>query len=267
MSDFNRNPNQKPPNVLNEYALRLTGEPINGSKRAPSLMVNVKRDGKSGPWCVNFEARTGVENDKDFGKIGFLLDIPTLFTILQLVQKHCDGTEADFDKIEIHNRRFLRQQNAWSKEPMLEGTITVGRTQNGQIFIGVKSWDNDRPICKFVLKPVVDFRRAVKLFKKDGTPWDDGPLSQLYARAWAKGLGELLANVYTSEFTPPPPKEGGNGGGYGNRGGGGGNNYGNRGGNGGGGGGYSNNNSGGGNAGGGASSGSDDGGWGDDIPM
>lgn len=267
MSNFNgNNPNAKPPNVLNEYGLRLTGEPVNGSKRPPSLMINVKRDGKSGPWCVNFECRTGVENDKDFGKIAFMLDIPTAFMILGMVQEGAaiGGTgEAEFDKIEIHNRRFLRQQNAWSKEPMLDGIITVGRTAKGEIFIGVKSWDNDRPICKFVLKPVVDFRRAVKLFKKDGSAWEEGPLSQKYAKAWAKGIGELLAHTYASEFVPAPPKEGGQGGGGGggyNRGGGqggGGGNYGgNR-----GGGGYQNNN-GGGNGGGGS-----DGGWGDDIPM
>lgn len=282
MSDFQRNPNQKPPNAMNEYALRLTGDPINGGKKSPLLMVNVKRDGKSGPWSVLFETRTGVENDKDYGKISFLLDMPTAFSILQLVNKHSDagaaGAEADVDKVEIHARRFIRNQNAWSKEPMLEGTIAVGHTGTGQVYVGIKSWDNDRPQCKFLLKPVVDFRRATKFFKKDGTPWDEGPLSQFFARAWAEGIGKLLAILYSNDFTPPPPREdqGGGGGGYGggqgggNRQGGGGG-YGGGGGNRGGGGYNNNNNQGGGSGGGGnpapAAAGSAGGDWGDDIPM
>ena len=259
MSDgnFQRNPNAKPPNALSEFALRLTGEPINGSKRPPSLMVNVKRDGKSGPWCALFEARTGVENDKDFGKISLMLDMPTLFMVMELVNKWCDSSEAGFDRLETHSRRYMRAQNQMSKEPMLDGTIAVGRTPTGQIYIGVKSWDNDRPNCKFILRPVVDFRRKVLLFKQDGSPWEDGPLSQLFARNWATAIAKLVTQLYATEYTPAPPREnqGGGGGNYGGGNRGGGNNYG--GGQNGGGNNY-------GNSGGGASSG----GWGDDdIPM
>ncbi len=248
MSDGNRfnNQNQKPPTVLSEYALRLTGEKIGQNKRDPSLMVNVKRDGKSGPWCVLLEARTGVENDKDYGKISFMLDMPTAFMFFGLIEQHAaagkaalasGATEGAFDKIELHNRRFMRGQNAMSKEPMLDGTIAVGHTKDGLVYIGIKSWDNERPNCKFILRPVVDFRRAVKLYRKDGTPWEDGPLSQLYATSWAQGMTRLITQAYQAEFTPPAPREnqgGQGGGGYGgggNRGGGGGNNYGNQGGN------------------------------------
>ncbi|QVD49142.1 hypothetical protein LUCX_72 [Xanthomonas phage vB_XciM_LucasX] len=268
MSDgnFNRNPNAKPPNVLNEFALRLNGEPINGGKRPPSLMVNVKRDGKSGPWGVLFETRTNVEGDKDYGKISFNLALPEMFLVLSLIEKWVKATEKGFDKVELHNRRFIRNQNAMSKEPMFDGSITVGRTESGQIYIGIKAWDNERPVCKFVLKPVVDFRRAVKLFKSDGTEWDAGALSQVFASAWATAMTKIVTQVYTDEFTPAPPREnqGGGGGGGGNRYGGGGNNGGNR----GGGGGWNGNNSGGGNSGGGSgnSGGASD--WGDDdIPM
>jgi hypothetical protein len=269
MSNFQgNNPNAKPPNALNEYSLRLSGEKIGQSKRDPSLMINVKRDGKSGPWMVNFECRTGVENDKDFGKIPFVIDIPTAFMFLDLVQQYAKPGEADFTKIEILNRRFMRNQNQMSKEPMLDGAIVVGRNGAGQVYVGVKSWDNDRPNCKFLLRPVVDFRRAVKLYKKDGTPWEDGALSALYASAWAQAMGELLTKLYVDEFVPAPPREQ-------NGQGGGGNNYGgNRGGNGGGGGGGGNNygggNRGGGNEGGGnaaSPSANADSGWGDDIPM
>lgn len=260
-NNFQRNPNARPPNVLNEFALRLTGEPINGAKRPPSLMINVRRDGKSGPWCAQFEARTNVENDKDYGKITLLLDMPTLFTFLNLINKWVDSTEAGFDRIELHSRRYMRAQNAMSKETMLDGTIAVGRMASGQIYIGVKSWDADRPNCKFILRPVVDFRRKVQLFKQDGTPWEDGPLSQFFARAWSDSMAKLVSHVYASEFTPPAPREN-QGGGYGGNRGGGGYGGGNRGG--------GNYGGGGGNYGGGnsapATESSGDG-WGDEIPM
>lgn len=266
------NPNAKPPNALNEFSLKLTGEPINGSKRSPSLMLNVKRDGKTGPWMVNCEARTGVEDDKDYGKIPFVIDLPTAFMLLDLINKHADeataGKEGDFSKLEVLNRRFMRNQNAMSKEPMLDGSITVGHTNSGVVYVGVKSWDTNRPLCKFILRPIVDFRRAVKLYKKDGSEWTEGPLSQLYARAWARSVGELLVQLYGDEFVALPPREqNGGGGGYGggNRnGGGGGYGGGNR----NGGGGYGNNNQNN-NSGGGSSGGSESsGGWSeDDIPM
>ncbi len=267
-NNFQRNPNAKPPNVLSEFALRLTGEPINGGKRPPSLMINVKRDGKSGPWCAQFEARTNVENDKDYGKITLMLDMPTLFTVLNLINKWVETPEAGFDRVELHSRRYMRNQNAMSKEPMLDGTIAVGRTASGQIYIGVKSWDPDRPNCKFILRPVVDFRRKVQLFRQDGSPWEDGALSQLFAKSWSEAMARLVSQTYVSEFTPAPPREnqGGGGGGYGNRGGGGG--------------GYGGGNRGGGNYGGGQGGGGYGGGgnsapaadtsndgWGDEIPM
>lgn len=285
MSDgYNRNnnqpnPNAKPPNALNEFSLKLTGEALNGSKKTPSLMLNVKRDGKSGPWMVNCETRTGVDDDKDYGKIPFMMDLPTAFIILKLINKHADeaeaGKEGDFDKVEILNRRFMRNQNSWSKEPMLEGSVTVGHTNAGVVYIGIKSWDTNRPIPKFILRPIADFRRAVKMYKKDGSEWAEGALSQIYARAWAQSVGQLLTQLYADEFVALPPREqqGGNGGGGGGYGGG------NRGGNGGGGGGYNNNSGGGGYNGGGNSGGGNNsgggggnaqaaGGWSDeDIPM
>lgn len=288
MSDgYNRNnnqpnPNAKPPNALNEFSLKLTGEPLNNSKKSPSLMLNLKRDGKSGPWMVNCETRTGVDDDKDYGKITFMIDMPTAFIILKLINKHADeaeaGKEGDFDKVEILNRRFMRNQNSWSKEPMLEGSITVGHTNAGVVYVGVKSWDTNRPIPKFVLKPIVDFRRAVKMYKKDGSEWAEGALSQIFARAWSKSVGQLLTQLYADEFVALPPREqqGGGGGGYGgggggNRNGGGGGGYGGGGNRNGGGGGYGGNNNAGGDAGGNSNAGGGSaqaaGGWDDDIPM
>lgn len=224
----NNNTNQKPPNVLREYPLQLTGEVITDPKRPPALSFNVKRDGKTGPWMVLLEARTNVEEDSknDYGKIPFMLDMQTMFMILGMIQSAAAsaaaGKEPNFDRIEIASRRYLRQQNGWSKEPMLNGTIAVGWNAAGEVYMGVKSYDAARPNCKFIFKPVVDYRRSVKLFKKDGTAWENGPLSQAYALGWSEVMGKMIAAVYVDEFTPPPPRDNDNGGGN-NRGGG--NNY------------------------------------------
>lgn len=245
----NNNPNQKPITAMNEYLLHLTGDKIGDNKRPPSLMLNVKRDGKQGPWCAALAVRTNVENDKDYGRIEFLISLSDMFMILEMVNRWADATEAGSDRMEISNRRYLRSQNAWSKEPMLVGSVSVGRTQSGQVFIGVQSYEPDRPKCRFIVKPTVDYRRSVKLFKRDGTEWEEGPLSQLYAKGWARQMGLLIADAYKNDHIPAPPKEQQQGGGnYGNNRGGGGSNYGSNRGN--------------------DSGGTDNGGWSDDdIPM
>lgn len=260
MSDGNQNRPQRVPNVLSEYKLRLTGDPINGSKRPPSLQVNIKRN------ITVIDVRTGVENDKDYGKISLPIPTPDFFAIMEQILKFSEPGEAEHVTCEIHAQRFIRAQNARSKEPMLEGSVTVGRSSKG-VFIGVKSWDNERPACRFFFRPVVDNRNKTIFLRRDGSAVEEFELSSLYAKGWVRIIGELTALVLKDEFVPPPPPQGAGGGngGY-NRGGGGGyNNGGNRGGYGGGGGGNGGGgyNNGGGNGGGGG--GGDN--WEDGLPM
>lgn len=220
---YNRS-NQKPMTALSEYLLYLTGDRIGENKRPPSLSLNVKRDGKQGPWCVSLTVKTNVEGDTtDYGRIEFLLSMPEMFCMLELINKWTMATESGNDRIEISSKRYIRSQNSMSKEPMLVGNITVGRTASGQIFIGVQSWEQNRPKCRFILRPVVDNRRSVKFYNRDGTPWEDGPLSQLYASGWVRQMGLLIADAYKNDYVAPPPRDnqetGGRQGGYNNRGG------------------------------------------------
>lgn len=271
MSDnkqYNNPPRQM--KVLGENSLRLSGNPIQGSKRPPTLGFTVKRDGKQGPWMVFLEVRTNLEGDKDYGRIQFALDLPTAMTLLTRIEMAAKEENFEGFRMEMLNRRYIRQQNAWSKEPMRDGFIGLFMDANRRICIGVSSWDEARPKTEFPLVPVNDFRRAVRFINGRGEAMDDAAATRLYAVGWARAMMALLTERFTNEYVPPEPRPEGQQGGYGG---------GNRGGNGGygGGGGGNGGSYGGGNRGGGyggqqqqqsAPSPASAGGWGDDeIPM
>lgn len=268
MSD-NKQYNNAPPRqlkVLGENSLRLTGNPIQGSKRPPTLGFSVKRDGKQGPWMVFLEVRTNLEGDKDYGRIQFALDLPTAMSLLARIEAAAKEENFEGFRIELLNRRFIRQQNSWSKEPMRDGFIGLFMDQSRRLTIGVSSWDEGRPKTEFPLVPVNDYRRIVRFINGRGEAMDDATSSRLFSVGWARAMMALLTERFTNEYVAPEPRpegqQGGGGYGGGNRGGG----YG--GGN--GGGGYGGNR--GGNGGGqqqSAPSPASSGGWGndDEIPM
>lgn len=270
MSDGQQNRTNKPPILtMGVQSLKLYGENINGATKSPMLSLKIKRNEPV------LAVSTGVEGDKDYGKFEVAIDWPTLFQIFQHVDDAASNPEFPGAKIEFHQKRYMRAQGGQSQTPMLEGQIVVGRiAASGVVYIGVSTWDNDRPKCKYIFRPVIDARKKIQVFKGDGTPWGEGELSQAYAKGWVRMMSQIAVLMAQQEYVAPDYSQQ-NGGGGGQRQGGGGGSWGNRGGNGGGngGGGY-NQNRGGGNGGGGyqqnqqQSSGGSSGGWGDDdIPM
>lgn len=269
MSDGQQNRNNKPPILtMGVQSLKLYGENINGAVKAPMLSLKIKRNEPI------LAVSTGVEGDKDYGKYEVGIDWPTLFEIFQHVDDAANNADFPGAKIEFHQKRYMRAQGGQSQTPMLEGQIVIGRVATtGVVYIGVSTWDNDRPKCRFIFRPVIDSRKKVQVFKGDGTPWGEGELSQAYAKGWVRMMSQIAVLMANQEYVAPDYSQqgggqrqgGGNGGGYQNRnnggGGGGGYNQNRGGGNGGGGGGYQQQNNG--NSGGGSS-----GGWSDDeIPM
>jgi hypothetical protein len=212
MSDGNQNRQPRKMNALSEYKLRLVGEPVNGAKRAPTLGFSVNKNNPQ------IDVRTNVEGDKDYGRISAKLDTPTLFTLLALLDQMADPSTPPNTKHQIRNKA-IRFINGRRSDPMLDTTIIVGRDAEGVVFIGVTSWEKERPIIKFPFRPSA----MHELVDSTGAPVPLAKISEYCARGWANLVAQIIPTILINEYVEPPPRDGaGAGGGGGNRGGGGG---------------------------------------------
>lgn len=196
-------PNQRKKNALNEYNLRLTGDPINGARRGPTLGFAVVKNNPV------IEVRTNVDGDKDYGRIQAKIDTPTLFAIAEAiatVHTKENDTKAIFA---VMAHRFIGGQR--SKDPMLDSKVMVGKDKDGVCFIAVLSWDKERPVIKFPFRPAV----LHSVTHGDGTPWTPAEVSVVYSKAWAKIVDSIVGMVTVNEYVEPPPRDGGQGGGGG----------------------------------------------------
>lgn len=256
MSDFK--PKPLPKTALNEFKLRLIGPMQAGAKRQPTLGVSVAKN------QPRIDVYTNVPNDKNNGNIRAAMDSPTIYALMELIRTIADGPVDTIEKINNLNHTFFEGKR--SEHPKIISQTHVGKDTDGVVWIAVTA--KDRPMIQFKFLPTT-YHTWVH---RDGSAWGEAELSVMYAKAYAKLMENLVANVLEAGYVEPEPRpQQGGGGGQGgnsyggNRGGGGGNNY-NRGSNDRGG------NQGGGNRGGGNNYGSNDSGgggedFGDDFPM
>lgn len=245
MADGNMMQNRRKPNALSEFTMRIKAPPVDGSRKNPTLGIAVKKN------KVLIEVRTGVDNDKEFGKITGEMSSHDMFTLCGAMLALADGPNDQKKSLELSATRFISGQR--SKDVMLNSTVTIGKDANGLMFIGVKSWDQSRPIIRFTFGPTVDRFSASKWIHGDGTEVTRAEMSVMYAKGWVELMRPIITQILQDEYWEKPQQEGG---GYNNQGGSGGGYNQNR----GGGGNYNQNNAGGGggNRGGGDDFSSDD---------
>lgn len=179
------------------------------------------------------------------GKIAANMDTPTMFALLNLLNKAV--ASAGPVRYKIENKNFIFPGGKRSEKPVVVSETWIGKDDEGCVFISVTA--RDRPKIKFVFGSS-DFHH---LFNQSGEPMSKGEVSVIYAEGYSRILEGIVCNLSVTNYEEPKPKEdrgGGGGGGYNRGGGGGGGSYGG--------------NRGGGNSGGGAAS-FDAGG--DDMPF
>lgn len=217
--------NQRPKNALDEWKLRLHGEPQQGSSKKPHLSFAVVKN------QVHAIVRTNVPNDKDYGRIIAKMDSPTFFTMLVMLDDIAEGKGPLAEGMRQENKNHKFVNGARSKEALVESWCLVGKEEDGRYYLSVLDYNKERPRIKFYFMPT----EYHSLAKRDGSALSPGEVSHMYLRGWVKLLTNLVPVVLANEYVEPPPIEDRNGGG-------GGGNYQNRGGN---NGGYQNRNGGG----------------------
>ena len=212
-NNFRRPPRKK--NVLDETKLRLSADPVSGSKRRPSLAFSVV---KNNP---RIDIYTNVEGDKNNGNIRAVMDAPVFFALIGLVEKAIESEPGQRFVIQNKNYKWFGQGKKSDAPVNLSDTL-VGKDAEGRIFISViDKEDNSRPKIKFIFSSGYWH----DLFHGDGSPFSEAEDSVLCAKAFTEMLKGLVPLVMANEYTPPPPRDQQGGSGYGGGNKGGGNNY------------------------------------------
>lgn len=193
-----------PKNALSEVKLRLSAEPVNGSKRRPSLAVDVAKN------QPRLNVYTNIEGDKNNGAVRAAMDTITFFAFLQALQ---DAIDAPGDyKVLIENSNHTFNNGKRSAEPELVSKTHVCKDKDGCIFISVT--DGKVTPVKFYFGS-----SQYHNFFIAGQPMGKDQCSVLHAKAWLRMMQQLLPAVLAATYEEPEQKDyngnGGNkGGGY-----------------------------------------------------
>lgn len=206
MADQQQRGQARKKNALDEWKLRLTGDPQQGATKKPHLSFSVVKN------QVHVVVRTNVPNDKDYGRIVAKMDSPTFFTFLVALEDAFNGVGplAEGVRQENKNHKFVNGQR--SKEALVESWCLVGKEDDGRYYLSVLDYNKERPRIKFYFLPT-DYH---SLARRDGQPLTVGELSHMYIRGWSKLLHALTPIILANEYVEPPPIEDRNGGGGGN---------------------------------------------------
>lgn len=207
MADGNQNRQPRKKNAFDEYKLRLQADPVNGSRKKPTLAISVRKNQPT------IEVRTGVDGDKDYGRIMGKLDTPTFFAIVPAIERMCDPATPNDSKLVVKNMGVKFSQGG-QRDVKLDTQLIIGKDRDGIVYIAVTSWERERPIIKFAFRP----SEMHEWFDGAGNKLSPADVSLLYAQSWAKIFAGLTPHVLYNEYEEPPPRDDnrqGGGGGYG----------------------------------------------------
>jgi hypothetical protein len=197
----------------------------------PKLKLSAPSPGAQGKWAtlqVQFfsnMARLNVysnnpndQSQRHGGRVSLKLPMHAFGVILQLLIKAIDPNTPKDWKEGYQCKETRWKDGKPSDEPMLEGTVWVGKDQNGVVWISVVHWNKESPRIKF------EFGNTIFniLIDAQGNPITDEEASRMWVKSYLDTVGEMLKVIAaTQPFHQAEKKEGGGYGG-GNRGGGGG---------------------------------------------
>lgn len=181
-----------PKNALSEVKLRLSAEPVNGSKRRPTLSVDVARN------QPRLSVYTNVEGDKNNGSVRAAMDTVTFFSFLQGIQDAIDAPGEYKELIENSNHTFF--QGKRSAEPELVSKTHICKDKDGCIFISVTDGK---------VTPVKFFFGSAQYhnFFVAGQPMSKEACSVRHAKAWLRLMQNLLPAVLAYTYEEPEQKD------------------------------------------------------------
>lgn len=190
----------------------LFAKPVNGSNKRPNLRIKVLGN------VPRITVKTGVDGDKDYGKIDFQTDLATFTVAMHKLQEMAEGRDQSEGYIFDYENDFLAGKKLDNK--IVLSMLQIGRDkESGKLYIAVISGDKSRPRIQFFFGP----SQYHNIRRKDGSALTEREMSDAYAIGFLKPACKLMMQYLESNFDPeaknvPKPmgqQGGGNGGGYG----------------------------------------------------
>lgn len=184
---------QKAQNALNEKKLKLFAPPHENAEIKYDKPVIPELIPKIVDNQPHLEVRTGVAGDKNYGKIEAAMDSHTFWSFLAGLKRIIDNRLDQFT-VECKGHPWTGQGR--SKEALVMTRVTAGRDKDGWIFLMVTDFDKSRPRIKFKFQPTMYH----PWLNKEGAPFTESELSNLYCEAWIAIFSSLMPQVLASEF-------------------------------------------------------------------
>lgn len=195
--------------LLKDFQLRLytTTDQRTVEGRPPSLVLGSIANNP------RFTVFTNVENDQhnNKGMIPGKIDAPILYTFCELVGQA--AMAAPGWRRGIKNYGQQRTNDGRRGEKTHESTLTVGKDENGLVYIALLSQDRSRPNLQFFLDP----HRRFQLLDETGNVMGRNRTTALMAMVMQKVMAITVTKHLNANYTPPDPSQwqnGGNGGGW-----------------------------------------------------
>lgn len=191
---------QRPRNISDERYMTLWGERGDNGKSPMmgfSLFNNFPR--------IRFNKPTDGSNDN----VEFKLDMRELYEVLSAIEEVARGTE---------KKRVTWNLEGWTPKggggKGVTGTLMVGRTDAGEIYIGGTKFGWDKPV-------MIKFRSNLRFKRVDasGNEVPAGEVSATIAIAWVNIIRDICSQQYFRdwEWKEPNQSKGNNNGGNQNR--------------------------------------------------
>lgn len=206
MSDYRPQPKVT---ILKDWKLRLSADPVNGSKRRPSLTWNTSAKG------FVIQVYTNVDSDHNGGQIKAILDIPTFFAFTGMLEKAIESQGTFMQAIECKDYTWINRKR--SDTPVKQAKLVVGKDDAGMVYIAVTSDKTSKVVFRFKVPFLYDIKTA------DGEMLPEAEGSKMYAKAYLKALSAFVPELMRIEYKGKEDKSnqgnsnnnysGGNGGG------------------------------------------------------
>jgi hypothetical protein len=201
-----RNFKAREKSYLSEYSLNIQGPVQNGASFPAEFRMAYAAN------KVAIQVETKNRDNKNNGRFEVVVPYLGAIGILQTIDRLLQDKSRAKLQYKVKDFVYFGKGNK-SDRPMDKAVLTVGRDNEGCIYIGMSGKDIT-PI-KFIFSlPAHD-----ELCDDQGNRLNDAEHSEFAAKCFVVGYQGLLPVVMGLHYTPPEPKDGGNGGGNNNGGG------------------------------------------------
>lgn len=188
----------RPKNALDEFKLRLSCPPVQGAQKPGSWAISLVSNNP------RIDVYTNVPNDKYNGNIRGAMDMPTFYTLIELMREAVKLEDNQVLKLQNLNHTFFEGKR--SDHPKLVSTTLVGRDKDGVLFLACVA--KDRPYLKFSMLP----SNYHVMIGTNGEPMEKREASNFYLKGYANMLENMMGAVAVKEYQEPVKKDGQGGG-------------------------------------------------------